>query len=171
MKLSSKNRRWLLIAGLSITLVAVASINNHESSDEAVVQVSSSKNRANQMRPEQVATGGESNGIPLANLKRPAMPEKIRDMFASQSWYVPPPQTRTIVVPVAPPLPFVYIGKMKDGESNMVVFLEKQNRTYAAKVGDAIDKNYRVDAIQAPVMTLTYLPLDIKQTMQIGEAN
>ena len=72
----------------------------------------------------------------------------------------------------APPLPFVYVGKMKEqGSNGYMVFLERQNRVYAVRQGDAIDSNYRVDSIKAPLMTLTYLPMKTKQTLQIGEAN
>ena len=73
--------------------------------------------------------------------------------------------------PSAPPLSFQYIGKMVDGDNRAAVFLEQQRRIFVVREGDAIDGNYRVDAIAPPVMTLTYIPLDEKQTMQIGEVN
>jgi hypothetical protein len=73
--------------------------------------------------------------------------------------------------PTAPPLPFVYVGKMIEQGKTPTVFLERQARIYVVHEGDAIDSNYRVDAINVPLMTLTYIPLDIKQTVQIGEAN
>ena len=107
----------------------------------------------------------------MDKLKRPALPESAKDMFAAKSWYVPPPAPKIRPVPVAPPLPFTYVGKLLQQGKSSTVFLERQNRIFLVREGDAIDANYRVDTIKAPVMILTYLPLDIKQTVQIGEAN
>jgi hypothetical protein len=116
-----------------------------------------------------VATGQAEENL-VDQLKRPALPEKVKDMFVAKSWYVPPPVSRVVAPPSAPPLPYVYVGKMLEEGSNSTVFLEKQNRVFLVREGDVIDSNYRVDAINAPVMTLTYLPLDIKQIVRIGEA-
>ena len=38
------------------------------------------------------------------------------------------------------------------------------------KSGDVIENTYRVEKVMAPTMTLTYLPLNMKQTLYIGEA-
>jgi hypothetical protein len=63
------------------------------------------------------------------------------------------------------------MGKMMQQGEKSSVFLAKQDRIYIVSEGDAVDMSYRVDSIAPPLMTLTYLPLDIKQTMQIGETN
>lgn len=72
--------------------------------------------------------------------------------------------------PTEPQLPFKYIGKLGDG-SEYTVFLSAQNKSYAVKLGDTIIQTYRIDEIKPPVMILTYLPTNTKQTMQIGETN
>ncbi len=51
------------------------------------------------------------------------------------------------------------------------VFLTTLDRNYIVKSGDVIENTYRVEEIRAPMMTLTYLPLNMKQTLYIGEAN
>ena len=71
---------------------------------------------------------------------------------------------------MAPALPFTYVGKLVE-EGKLTVFLSNQDRNYTVKEGDVIDETYHVDVLQAPTMTLTYLPLKIQQTLQIGEAN
>lgn len=76
----------------------------------------------------------------------------------------PPPQ------PVAPPLPFGYIGKLGD-EGQYTVFLSLRGRNYAVKAGDVVAQTYRVEDINPPTLTFMYLPMNIKQTMQIGEPN
>jgi hypothetical protein len=35
-------------------------------------------------------------------------------------------------------------------------------------VGEDIDKNYRLEALHNGVLTFVYLPLDIRQTLNIG---
>ena len=170
MDISTKHRRWLMGAALLLTIAATASVNSQDDPDTGVVQAVKSKVRAQHPQPEHLAEADPGADILMDKLKRPAMPEEAMDMFAAGSWYVPPPPPRVPPRPSAPPVSFVYIGKMQEG-NDLIVFLERQSRIYMVREGDAIDASYRVDEIKAPVMTLTYLPLDIKQTMQIGEAN
>ena len=93
-------------------------------------------------------------------------------MFAGKSWYVPPPPPPPAPPspPAPPPLPFTYLGKLLEGERS-VVFLTNLDRNYTVKSGDVIENTYRVEEIRVPMMTLTYMPLNMKQTLYIGEAN
>ena len=171
MNISLKHRRWLLGGALLLTVAAAASVNKQNDQDNGVILADKTKARVQKRLPEDLASPEPSAEILVDKLKRPALPEKARDMFAAKSWYVPPPESKIRPAPVAPPLPFTFIGKMLEDGKSSTVFLERQNRIFLVREGDAIDTNYRVDTIKAPVMTLTYLPLDIKQTVQIGEAN
>lgn len=171
MNLSQKQRGWILGAGLLLTVAAVASVNTQDGGDTGVVLPDVHGTREKHRGLEPVKNESSSADIPLEKLKRPALPVVVKDMFFAKSWYVPPPQIRVVVRPVAPPLDFHYIGKMLEEDNRPAVFLEKQSRVFVVREGDAIDTNYRVDSIAPPVMTLTYLPLDEKQTVQIGEAN
>jgi hypothetical protein len=70
---------------------------------------------------------------------------------------------------MAPPLPFQFLGKLKeDGETR--VFLNYQGKYVIAKVGDVID-SYRVDDISGGRMTFLYQPLNEKQSLVIGADN
>lgn len=171
MGVSIKQRRWLLGGALLLTVAAAASVDSQDEADGGVVLADSTKVRAQHRQPERVASAEPTLDVLVDKLQRPALPENVKDMFAAKSWYVPPPAPKIQPPPSAPPLPFVYIGKMKEDGEKVTVFLERQSRIYLVHEGDAIDSNYRVDKVAAPLMTLTYLPLDIKQTVQIGEAN
>lgn len=171
MGISIKQRRWILGGTLLLTVAAAASVGSPGDQDGGVVQVEPSRIRVQQQGADQMADVESSAEILVDRLKRPAMPEKIKDVFTAKSWYVPPPVSNVRPVPSAPPLPFIYIGKMLEEGNKYSVFLERQSRTYIVSAGEKIDVNYRVDTIIPPVMTLTYLPLDIKQTVQIGVAN
>jgi len=104
--------------------------------------------------------------------------------FGSKNWKPAPPPKKVakplpvVVAPVVappppppapPPLPFVYIGKVVDGE-NTTVFLSSQQRNLVVKVGDTIDNIYRVDRIADNSMTLVYLPLNAQQQLNLGGA-
>ena len=73
----------------------------------------------------------------------------------------PPP------APTAPPLPFKYAGKaIADNET--WVFLSQSGENFIAKTGGKIDDKYRLDSINDDAITMTYLPLNIKQTLTIN---
>ena len=168
MKLTIKQRRLFLGVALALTVAAVAATEGIDESDSAVVQPDQVKTRHLQQKGR---TESESSGnVSLARLNRQLLPEDVKDMFAGKSWYVAPPPPK-LAPPSAPPLPFVYLGKLAEEGEKVVILLTKQNRSYAVREGDVLDNMYRVDEVRAPVMILTYLPLNIKQTIQIGESN
>jgi len=80
----------------------------------------------------------------------------------SQSLPVAPPP------PVAPTLPFIYIGKLGEN-GKYTVFVSARGKNYAVKAGETVAQLYRIEEIRPPMMTVTYLPMNIKQTMPIGE--
>jgi hypothetical protein len=92
--------------------------------------------------------------------------------FLSQDWTPPPPKPVVAAPPPppppsAPPLPFTYIGKAV-GEGHWEVFLARADKTYVVRSQTVVDGQYRVDSIAPPFMTLTYLPLNQVQQLNIG---
>jgi hypothetical protein len=68
-----------------------------------------------------------------------------------------------------PPLPFVYIGKVtQDGRTT--VYLSRDQFSYAARVGENVDNEYRVDAIEDNRILLTYLPLGIQRVLSFSSS-
>ena len=68
---------------------------------------------------------------------------------------------------MAPALPFTYVGKAAE-KGEWEVFLARGDKTYLARKNDVLDGTYRVDAIAPPNLTLTYLPLNQIQQLNIG---
>ena len=170
MTFTAKQRQWFLGAAFVLTVVAVASIQGKDESDGAVVQPSKAKmpHQEKRMGAEDEAPGVVS----LVKLNRQILPEDAKEIFAGKTWYVPPPPPPPVVViPSAPPLPFIYKGKLAEEGEKIAVFLSKQGRSYIVREGDVLDRIYSVDEVRPPVMVLTYLPLNIKQNIQIGESN
>ncbi|MFA9217344.1 MAG: hypothetical protein ACEQSK_09585 [Sphingomonadaceae bacterium] len=68
---------------------------------------------------------------------------------------------------MAPPLPYTVIGKaLADGAWE--VYLARADKVYVVRTSTVIEGTYRVDAIAPPRMSLTYLPLNQVQQINIG---
>ena len=91
-------------------------------------------------------------------------------LFGRQDWTPPPPpppKPPPPPPPSAPPLPFTVIGKsLEDGKWE--VYLAAGDRTHMASEGATLEGAWRVDRIAPPIMTLTYLPLNQVQQLNIG---
>ena len=95
-----------------------------------------------------------------------------KGVFLSQGWTPPAPLPKAgpapaLPPPVAPPLPFAFIGKAA-AAGVWEVFLARGEQTYVVRKGTLIDAAYRVESIVPPVITLTYLPLNQVQQINIG---
>lgn len=92
---------------------------------------------------------------------KPTLPKKSI-VLVSQPPVQPPP------LPSIPALPFRYIGKLF-GDDEYVVFLSLHGKSLSVKLGDVLQQTYRIEEIKPPLMQVTYLPMNIKQTLMIGE--
>jgi hypothetical protein len=114
--------------------------------------------------------------LPLEKMARTAALEPEGNPFASKSWYVPPPLPPVIPTlkeeeppkPVAPRLPFTYMGRIQEEGGKPLVFLIQGKEAIAVGVGDAVDSNYRLESISPTELVFTYLPLGVRQNMIIG---
>ncbi|MCD6706885.1 MAG: hypothetical protein LT080_10600 [Thiobacillus sp.] len=116
--------------------------------------------------------------VELERLNRPdaAADPEVGKAFSAISWYVPPPPPppppppRVVPPPppTAPPMPFSYFGRYEEGET-LIILLVKGERIYTVSAGDVIENTYRVEGLAGGRLELTYLPLDIRQTLSTGE--
>jgi hypothetical protein len=72
--------------------------------------------------------------------------------------------------PMPPAMPFTYLGK-QSADGRWEVYLGRGDDTLIVREQMVIDDDYRVDTISPPTMTLTYLPLKLVQTLDIGSAD
>lgn len=105
-----------------------------------------------------------------------AVPESKGQAFTTLSWLPPPPPVRVVlpppppppVVPVAPPLPFTFVGLMEQGSARPQAFLSKGEALLVVAAGDLLENNtYRVDTLNAQQIVITYLPLNAPQILNI----
>ena len=78
----------------------------------------------------------------------------------------PPPEEVKQSAPVAPPLPFAYLGKVVDG-GRTTVFVARGEENHSLETGQTVAGTWRVDKITEKAVTFTYLPLRQKQTLAI----
>jgi hypothetical protein len=108
-----------------------------------------------------------------------SIPKSQGDPFTSLSWLPPPPPPAPPPPPpppprppepVAPPLPFVFVGMLeRGGTAKPEAFLAKGDALFVVSAGDTLDNNtYRVDALSASEVVMTYLPLNTLQKLNLS---
>ena len=101
-----------------------------------------------------------------------------KDIFKSKSWYVPPPSPpppKPVKLPPpppppppsAPPLPYGFMGSYQESGGKLVIYLTKAGRIYSVSPGETLEGIYQVDGINNGNFSMTYIPLNIKQTLRI----
>ena len=72
------------------------------------------------------------------------------------------------MAPVTPPLPFTFVGMLERGAAKPQAFLAKGEALMVVSAQDTLDNNtYRVDSLNANEVVMTYLPLNIQQTLSV----
>lgn len=164
-------RRRILFGSLIVTLVlSAASGKEWHAAEEPVLPVE---------RPYRAPSSQPVPPQPLIELERlnredaSAKPEPgASTVFRAMSWYVPPPPPPPKPPPpppppTAPPLPFSFLGRYEE-EGTRIILLVRGDRIYTVSEGEVIDNVYRVDHLTGGLLELTYLPLNIKQTLSTG---
>ena len=110
--------------------------------------------------------------------------DEAATLFAKQSWQPETPKkimldqqaaqaSRTVAAIDAnapPPLPFQFLGRFVD-EGKAAYFLQAGERNVVARPGDTLEERYRFDGVVQGSLQFTYLPLNLKQTLAVGDLN
>jgi hypothetical protein len=170
--------------GIATLVIVVAAPSDKEG--EVASQARPAKQRTNnQVAPAPAADRQRPlvvGHVELERLTRPAMPKNLEksvgDAFNTTTWYIPPPPPKYIPddtppppppPPTAPPLPFTFVGRYSDAGSQMII-LAKGDRIYTVAEGDVIENTYRVEKLTSGKINLTYLPLNIAQSLRTGDS-
>lgn len=171
----SPARRRVLLALLLAAAIALIVLGPRTAERPAIVDAV--PRAASQAAQRSGAGSSAENGetAMILPIRPRSAAEKIDDAFAARDWRPPPPPPRAPLkagpkVAVAPPLAYTVIGKkLEDGAWQ--VFLRRDDRILVVKTLDTIDDAYRVDEIRPPLMTLTHLPTQQRQSLPIGAAD
>lgn len=173
-------RRLLWVATISIAGLAAAGDDITVDRDEPSAQDGEAAKIAPAPQPAAERPFAQRPLLDLQRLQARRAQQPVAELFAAKSWYVPPPPPpppppAPVVVPVpvkpaAPPLPFVFMGRMSESD-RLSIFLVKGERAYIAAEGDVIDGTYKLEKIEPRQVTLRYLPLDMAQTLALKDPN
>jgi len=179
MRIPPKLRIGLVIGALALTLVAVRWADTLTDVPEASANgVAEPVKRARPVADN--TTAQHAPALDLKKLQRPRALDPDGDPFGARSFKPAPPkitpqaaQAALAVAapppppPQAPPLPFVYMGRLSE-ESNSTVFLTLGDRNLVVKPGDTIDNTYKLEEVGDSAIVLTYLPMNQRQILPIG---
>jgi hypothetical protein len=158
----AKMRRWGVWGLLLVTLYLAFDVSNQQQGQD--VDLSEPVRDASRQKGEAAVTDASHSALSSREWQEKAS----GDPFRTMQWYVAPkPKAEPPPVPVAPPLPFTYFGKMAEGEQPYA-FLQKGKAVQVAKVEDVLENKYRVESITSSAVTFIYLPLNQKQVAVLG---
>jgi hypothetical protein len=173
MKLPVRPKRLLVFATL-VAIAIAAAFSADRPADRGGKEIGPSERTTATPGAKGAASTGD---LDLALLQRPSVSGAVADAFEGTTWYVPPPPPPPAPPakplppppPTAPPLPFTYLGRYQES-SKPIFFLVKGDSVLSVSEGDVIEGAYRIDGVEGSLLNLTYLPLNIRQTINIGEA-
>lgn len=176
-----EKKRKMIIGGVLVaTLIAAVLV---EVDDEPELHVPESLQSGRTAQDRTNKTDSSAAQLDVSKLGQRKFSPLAGELFASTNW-VPKrvvsddPEEEAIKMaqaaralappaPTAPPLQFKYAGKaIADNET--WVFLSQSGENLITKIGGKINDTYRLDSINDTAITMTYLPLNIKQTLTIN---
>lgn len=190
MVITQRQRKLMLGVALSLTLLATYQVSQDESEPEtATLAEPVATTDTKEIVAAQPLSLPEINL--LLRLDQQPRYTNPSDLFSSRTWYVAPTQPRYVPPAVAytppapvvsqpqfqlapptpsvPPLPFTYMGKVRYGDHKWQFFLTNGQTIHTVREGDIVDSIYKIGALLNGRLEITYLPLDIKQSLTIGE--
>lgn len=177
---AEKKRKFLLGGALIATLIAVVLVDekDEENMTNTVEPIQAMKSSGDKAKAQE----NNSESLDVSKLGQRKFNPLAGELFGSTTWTPKQPQislqeqaakaaeiakAAPPPAPTAPPLQFKYAGKaIADNET--WVFLSQSGENHIAKIGAKINDKYRLDSINDDAVTMTYLPLNIKQTLTIN---
>ena len=175
----TKRSKWL--TGIAALIVAYVVFGPKDSDSVEPARATTRAAATHETRTAGSVSAPVAHSL-LALAHRVAEQTAAGALFAKHSWYVapptpppPPPAAAAEPVeppkPVAPPLPFTYMGSYAPNGANPVFFLTQGDRVYDVHVGDTLEGGtYSVDAFTNGALIFTYKPLNQQQQLITGGA-
>lgn len=165
-------RRWIVLLGLLAGAGGLLLFSPPPKSSEVVTPTRVARPTANAVSTAAATSAAATDDTLILALRSRQHGAAPADAFALQNWTPPPPPPPPAPPkpkPTAPPLPFTVLGKkLEDGVWQ--IFLAQQDKTYIVRARDTIGSDYRVESIAPPTAVLTYIPMNERQTLAIGNA-
>jgi hypothetical protein len=178
-----RGKKWVLFGALgSLAFVVMGSDDAHgpaKMSHAKAQQVAVSSSKPVEARKNSSLVASVEFERMLRKKQQSDGGMEIGNAFNTVSWHVaqaparvlqqPPPPPPVPQEPVAPPLPFAYLGQYRNSDSQApIIILARSDRVYTVSEGDVIDSTYRIGPVTAGLLEITYLPLNIRQSLNTG---
>ena len=168
--------RLKVLCGAAVAVGVYILVSGPDSSPSVVAPAPAPAANTHAKMP--TATVSRDTVSPMLRLAhRVTQSKAVESLFRTQSWYVappPPPPAPVVYVPppppTAPPLPFTVMGSYAHPGDATVYFLTRGDSVFDVHVGDTIDNTYSVDGAANGQLLLTYKPLNIQQTLPLGDS-
>ena len=173
--------RWLLLLLILVVILTLWMMLRRETIDtdntiEVIKQTNAVQDPIGKLSitnitpsKKRVLTAKQDSLIPWQKLERAPLSSQPHDLFKVHSWLVRAPVTKAkpqlVSAPVAPPAPFTYVGKLDDSPTGTQFFLMENGRLFSVLKGEKIDRQWRLDNEDASSLYLTFLPLNLPQTL------
>ena len=182
MEKSEKTRKLVLGGALTATLIIVFLIED-ETEIHPIQPVQSMQTKKNYSEAGLIS-GDTSEHLDVEQLGKRKFNAGAGKIFNATSWTVIKSGNnrkqkdllskksikRAVSSPAVlkpPPLRFKYLGKiMHDNQTRII--LSQSGEKFVVGPGEHIDDQYRLDAMDSETVTVTYLPLNVEQTLVIN---
>ncbi len=175
---AEKKRKLIVGGALIATLIAAVLVEEEETLIDTVDTIQPVKPSGDRVKNQE----NNAEQLDVSKLGQRKFNALAGELFVSTTWAPKQPQVNLQEqaaiaaqvakstpppAPIAPPLQFKYTGKaIADNET--WVFLSESGENLIAKIGGKINDKYRLDSINDDAITMTYLPLNAKQTLTIN---
>lgn len=172
----SKQRRWLIL-GSALAIVVVAALWPVPEENEPARQASPPRAQgaapvaAPAAAPTPADVGAGAPG--QAGATAATATAQIPDIFAARTWEPPPPppDLSPPPPPQTPPLPFRFIGRITEPGKKPAFLLARGEEVLTVKVGDVIDRVWRLEKFTGGKLKFRYRPLNLLSTLPIGDGD
>lgn len=165
-------RQLVLFTALGLSLAATAWVSR----EDDVEPVAAAPRRATATTAASDTQTDWPGAAASARAAWPAMDTAARNAWgeATPVTAAPPPTSELTEMaeapapPAAPPFPYQLVGRLTDGASRAI--LNNAQRSAVVGVGEVVDGQWRVDAIEPGGLRLTFLPLGLSQFISFAAA-
>lgn len=163
-------KAWRVPEG-TLAMAAVSVARHDAALTASSVRSAAKHDRAKSPGKATQAVSEKTSSEKLAALRKPMSLESRNNPFAASSWLPPaPPPVQAAPEPpppTAPPVPYVYLGKLDGSTLKPRVFLSSGDQLVIVSQGEVVDGQYRVESISDADIVLMYLPLNQRQVISM----
>lgn len=155
-------RRLLLLAAALFTVWAVWQVRE---ADEPTSRSAPVRRTATVTT---VASALPDSAAAMSLPTRAKLTEPVQDLFQLPQPPAPPPPPKRDTTPMAPPLPFGYLGAISDAGGTQV-FLSEGGGTLVARPGTRLTGGWLLEAVEPGRLVFNYEALQQRQTLATGD--